>query len=94
MCNKKRLIVLDLSNFIFRAFYAIRPLNAPDGTPVNAVHGVLSMFLKLLSEYRPTHILIAKDLLTYDLKKLKQITGLNTSEIKETLRQVREVIRE
>ena len=61
MCNKKRLIVLDLSNFIFRAFYAIRPLNAPDGTPVNAVHGVLSMFLKLLSEYRPTHILIAKD---------------------------------
>ena len=57
----KRLIVIDVSNFIFRAFFAIRPLNAPDGTPVNAVYGVLSMFLKLLSQYRPTHILMARD---------------------------------
>jgi len=58
---KSRLILVDLSSFIYRAFYAIRMLNAPDGTPVNAVHGVLSMFLKLISDYRPTHMLIAKD---------------------------------
>lgn len=58
---KKRLIVVDLSNFIFRAFYAIRVLHSPDGTPVNAVHGVLSMLLKLFSTYRPTHVLLAKD---------------------------------
>ena len=57
----KRLIVVDLSGFIFRAFYAIRPLHSPEGAPVNAVHGVLSMLLKLLSSYRPTHILMAKD---------------------------------
>ena len=50
MSKKTRLIVVDVSNFIFRAFFAIRPLHAPDGTPVNAVHGVLSMFLKLLSQ--------------------------------------------
>lgn len=58
---KKQLIIIDISNFIFRAFYAIRILNAPDGTPVNAVHGVLSMILKLLSKYRPTHIVLARD---------------------------------
>ena len=58
---KKRLIIVDVSNFIFRAFFAIRALNAPDGTPVNAVHGVLGMLLKLISKYRPTHILVAKD---------------------------------
>ena len=58
---KKRLIVVDVSNFIFRAFFAIRVLNAPDGTPVNAVRGVLSMLLKLMSDYRPTHILLARD---------------------------------
>ena len=58
---KKRLIIVDISNFIFRAFYAIKPMNAPDGTPTNAVHGVLSMLLKLFSDYRPTHILVAKD---------------------------------
>ena len=58
---KQCLIVVDMSNFIFRAFYATPPMNAPDGTPTNAVRGVLSMLLKLLSDYRPTHILIAKD---------------------------------
>jgi len=57
----KRLIIVDVSNFIFRAFFAIRMLNAPDGTPVNAVHGVLNMLMKLLSNYRPTHILLARD---------------------------------
>lgn len=57
----KRLIIVDISSFIFRAFYAIRPLHSPDGTPVNAVHGVLSMMLKLLSSYRPTHVFLAKD---------------------------------
>jgi DNA polymerase-1 len=58
---KKRLIIVDISNFIFRAFYAVRPLHAPDGTPVNAVHGVLSMLLKIFSDYRPTHFFIARD---------------------------------
>jgi len=57
----KRLIVVDVSNFIFRAFFAIRPLTSPDGVPVNAVYGVLTMFLKLLSQYRPTHVLMARD---------------------------------
>ncbi len=58
---KKKLALVDISSFIFRAFYAIRPLSAPDGTPVNAVHGVFSMLLKLLSEHRPTHVLVTRD---------------------------------
>ncbi|EQC48315.1 DNA-directed DNA polymerase [Bacteriovorax sp. BSW11_IV] len=61
MPSPSRLIIIDVSNFIFRAFYAIRPLHAPDGTPVNAVHGILSMFMKMFSVYRPTHILLARD---------------------------------
>lgn len=58
---KNRLIIVDISSFIFRAFYAIRVLHSPEGVPVNAVHGVLSMLLKLLSKYQPTHILLARD---------------------------------
>ncbi len=58
---KTRLVVVDISSFIFRAFYAIRMLNAPDGTPVNAVHGVLNMMLKLIETQRPTHIIVARD---------------------------------
>jgi DNA polymerase I len=57
----KKLIIIDISNFIFRAFFAIRPLHAPDGTPVNAVYGVLSMLHNMIVKYRPTHILIARD---------------------------------
>ena len=57
----KRLIVIDLSHLIFRAFYAIRPLHAPDKTPVNALYGVLSMLIKLFSKNRPDYILLAKD---------------------------------
>lgn len=59
---KKRLIIVDISSFIFRAFFAIRPMSAPDGTPVNSVYGTLSMVLKLLSTYNPTHIILARDL--------------------------------
>lgn len=57
----KKLIIIDLSNYIFRAFFAIRPLHAPDGTPVNAVYGVLSMVYNLIQKYQPTHILVARD---------------------------------
>ena len=59
--SKKRLIIVDVSNFIFRAFFAIRPLNAPDGTPVNAVYGMFTMLLKLLADHQPTHIFLARD---------------------------------
>jgi DNA polymerase I len=58
---KKKLIIIDISNFIFRAYFAIRPLTAPDGTPVNAVHGVLSMLLKIFKTYTPSHVFIARD---------------------------------
>lgn len=57
----KRLIIVDVSNFIFRAFFAVRHMNAPDGTPTNAVHGVLMMLRKMLAEYQPTHLLLARD---------------------------------
>lgn len=57
----KKLIIVDISNFIFRAFYAIRPLHTPEGIPVNAVYGVLSMVHNLIAKHKPTHILIAKD---------------------------------
>lgn len=59
---KKRLIIVDISSFIFRAFFAIRPMHAPDGTPVNSVYGTLSMILKLINTYHPSHIVLARDL--------------------------------
>jgi DNA polymerase-1 len=59
--TKKRLIIVDVSNFIFRAFFAIRPMHAPNGTPTNAVYGMFTMLLKLLSDHRPSHVFLARD---------------------------------
>lgn len=57
----KKLIIIDVSNYIFRSFFAIRPLHTPEGVPVNAVYGVLSMVHNLIQKYQPTHILVARD---------------------------------
>lgn len=60
--SKKRLIIVDVSNFIFRAYFAIqRPMTSPTGVPTKAVYGVQSMMLKMLSEHKPTHIFLARD---------------------------------
>lgn len=58
----KRLIVVDISSFIFRAFFAIRPMTSPKGLPVNAVYGTLTMLMKLLQNYNPTHVVLARDI--------------------------------
>lgn len=58
---KRRLIIVDISSFIFRAFFAIRPMHAPDGRPTNAVYGVLTMLMKLIQAQKPSHIILARD---------------------------------
>lgn len=61
MKTKNTLVIVDISSFIFRAFFAVRPLHAADGTPVNAIYGVLSMLVKLIEQYGPTHLVLAED---------------------------------
>ena len=46
---------------MFRAFYALPPLTAPDGAPVNAIFGFANMLLKLLSDYAPDGMAVAFD---------------------------------
>lgn len=55
------LYLIDISSFIFRAYYAIRPLSTKDGTPVNAVFGVVSMINKLIKERNPDHLIVCYD---------------------------------
>ncbi len=56
-----RLAIVDISNLIYRAYYAVPELTAPNGQHVNAVFGVTNMLLSLIQNQKPTHILIAKD---------------------------------
>lgn len=57
----KKIYLVDVSSMFFRAFYAVRPLNALDGTPVNAVYGFVSMVVKLLKEKNPEYVAFCYD---------------------------------
>lgn len=57
----KKIYLIDVSSLFFRAFYAIRPLSTPDGKPVNAVYGLLSMLIKLLKAEKPEYAVVCYD---------------------------------
>jgi len=59
--GRQRLVVIDGANAIYRAFFAIPNLRAPDGTPTNAAYGFVTMLAKVLREEQPTHVAIAAD---------------------------------
>lgn len=58
----KKLLVLDSNSILNRAYYGIRTLNAPNGTPTNAVYGFLNILLKLINDQQPDYIFAAFDL--------------------------------
>lgn len=61
MADRPRLYLIDVNNWIFRAFHAIRGLSSSSGMPTNAAFGFTQMLLKLLDEERPTHVVAVQD---------------------------------
>ena len=57
-----KLLILDGNSIVNRAYYGVRALNAPDGTPTNGVYGFLSILRKLLDEEKPEAVCVAFDL--------------------------------
>jgi 5'-3' exonuclease len=50
-------MLLDTASMYFRAYYGIPDtITAPDGTPVNAVRGLVDFIARLVADYRPTHL--------------------------------------
>ena len=54
-------MVLDTASLYFRAFFGVPEVLADDGTPVNAVRGLLDFISRLVGQYRPTHLVCAWD---------------------------------
>lgn len=55
-------MLLDTASLYFRAFYGVPDtMRAPDGTPVNAVRGLLDFISRLVEEYQPTHLVCCWD---------------------------------
>ena len=57
-----RLMLLDTASLYFRAFYGLPDtIRRPDGTPVNAVRGLLDMIARLTTDYGATHLIACWD---------------------------------
>lgn len=55
--GSQRLLLLDTASLYFRAFFGVPDsFRAPDGTPINAVRGLLDFIARLVETYRPTHL--------------------------------------
>ncbi|MCX7816261.1 MAG: DNA polymerase I [Syntrophales bacterium] len=55
------LYLVDGSNYLYRAFYAIGELSSSKGFPTNAVFGFTNMLLKLLREREPLYVGVVFD---------------------------------
>lgn len=57
----KKLFIIDGSSFLYRAYYALKPMHTPQGIPVGAVFGFCRMLKKLIDVAKPEHLVIAWD---------------------------------
>jgi 5'-3' exonuclease len=52
-----RRLLLDTASLYFRAYFGVPDsIRAPDGTPINAVRGLLDFMARLIGDYRPTEV--------------------------------------
>ena len=56
-----KLMAIDGNSIVNRAFFGIRELNAPDGTPTNAIYGFLAILEHLYDEMKPEAVCVTFD---------------------------------
>ncbi|MFB7934584.1 5'-3' exonuclease H3TH domain-containing protein [Streptomyces sp. NPDC056039] len=57
-----RLMLLDTASLYFRAYFGVPDsVRAPDGTPVNAVRGLLDFIDRLVKDHRPDQLVACMD---------------------------------
>ncbi|MCR3739170.1 5'-3' exonuclease [Actinomadura glauciflava] len=62
MCPMSGLMLLDTPSLYFRAFFGVpESVTAPDGTPVNAVRGLVDMIARLVQDRRPERLVCCMD---------------------------------
>ena len=54
-------MIIDGNAILHRAFHAMPPLTTREGEPINAVYGLVSMFLRIVQDLKPEAIAVAFD---------------------------------
>ena len=58
----RRLMLLDTASLYFRAYFGVpESVKAPDGTPVNAVRGLLDFITRLVQDHHPDDLVACMD---------------------------------
>ena len=57
----KKVVLIDGSGYIFRAYYALPTMKRFDGTPVNAVYGFCTMITKLVATVQTDYLAVMFD---------------------------------
>lgn len=57
----KTLVLLDFYNYLYRAFYGIRPLHTKKGQLVNAVYGMATMTQSIMRDHGPFQICVIEE---------------------------------
>ncbi len=58
---EKRLILVDGSSFLFRAYHGVPPLTNSKGEPTNAIYGVSNMLRKMITDYQNDYVTVVFD---------------------------------
>ena len=86
MNKENRLILIDGSAYIFRAYYGLPPMNRADGTPINAVFGFTNMLVKLIEDYRDDKMIVIFDASRFNFRnKIYKEYKANRGETPEDL---------
>ena len=56
-----RLVLVDGSSYLYRAFHAMPALSNSHGEPTGAVYGVINMLRRLMTEYAPEYMAVVFD---------------------------------
>ena len=58
---KEKLYIIDISNFMHRAFHAVGDLRTSRGLPVGAIFGTVNMMMKFIRDNKPKNIVVCYD---------------------------------
>lgn len=72
--SSRKIVVLDGNALLHRAYHAVDPLTASDGSPIQVVFGFASVLLTILSEENPDYFAVAFDTKAPTFRKEKMAT--------------------
>ncbi len=95
--DRKKLMIIDGSSLLHRAFYALPLLTTKEGIYTNGVYGFLTMLYRIKDEYNPDYLCVAFDKKgpTFRHKEYKEYKGTRQSTPSELAQQfpmIREIL--